>query len=42
MVCAFYSKLTKTKDLKNSSKIYVDPVVLQLLIKKQYFDWFDP
>ena len=36
---ASYSKLSK--ELKNSIKIKVGQTVLELLIQKQHFDWFD-
>ena len=39
MIYAPYSKLSK--ELKNSIKIKVGQAVLDLLIKKQNFDYFD-
>ena len=39
MIYASYSKLSKA--LKNSIKIKVGQVVIELLIQKQHFDCFD-
>ena len=39
MIYASYTKLSK--ELKNSIKIKVGQVVLELLIQKQHFDCFD-
>ena len=38
-IYASYIKLSK--ELKNSIKIKVDVAVLELLIQKQHFDYFD-